>query len=66
VTDAPIIIQNGMAQNRDIKHANRAVWGWSFGGRNKFATGKMPVGPTAKMAVLPFLAVADHFGSALR
>jgi hypothetical protein len=25
VTDAPIIIQNKMAQNRDIKHANRAV-----------------------------------------
>ena len=29
-----------------------------------FTTGKVPVGPTAKMAVLRFLAVADHFGSA--
>jgi hypothetical protein len=26
VTDAPITTPNKMAQNRDIKHANRAVW----------------------------------------
>src|SRR6476659_3899756 len=49
VTDAPIIIQNRMAQNRDTKHANRALhngqgarWPHSQDGRATVSCGGRP------------------------